>query len=66
VTDSGFPESGIPLKNLGICMDCAIAFRASDGQCPQCATVVGWALLPKKFLEESEPVSPTDKEITKV
>jgi hypothetical protein len=51
VTESGFPSSGIALKDLAICPGCELAFKASDLQCPGCATTTAFMLLPRKFFE---------------
>ena len=51
MTSGGFPESGIPLASLVICVDCEIAFKGSDRICPSCASTLGLMLLPRKFIE---------------
>lgn len=58
MTGTGFPESGIPLKDLAICCDCDLGFKASDGICPSCGTTVGWMLLPTKFTKLAEKDEP--------
>lgn len=62
MTESGFPSSGIPLKDLAICSDCDLAFFASDGVCPKCASSIGWMLLPMKFTKEPDKKREAQKE----